>query len=229
VKTIGLLGGMSWESSALYYRLLNEAVRDRLGGLHSARCVLLSVDFAAIERLQVAGDWARAGELLAADATTLEAAGAELVLLCTNTMHKVAGALTDVLTVPLLHIGDVTADAVRAAGVHRGGLLGTAFTKEQPFLSDRLAAKGLHVLVPDPVDRAEVHRIIYEELCLGIVREESREAVRGVIEWLVAEGADGIVLGCTELELLLSDDDADVPLFPTTKLHVEAAVAAALA
>jgi aspartate racemase len=228
VKTIGLLGGMSWESSALYYRLLNEAVRDRLGGLHSARCVLVSVDFAEIERLQVAGEWQRAGELLAADATTLEAAGAELVLLCTNTMHKVAGALTAVLTVPLLHIGDVTADAVHAAGLHRVGLLGTAFTMEQPFLSDRLAAKGLHVLVPDPVDRAEVHRIIYEELCLGVVREESREAVGAVIERLVAEGADGIVLGCTELELLLADGDADVPLFPTTTLHVEAAVAAAL-
>jgi aspartate racemase len=228
VKTIGLLGGMSWESSALYYRLLNEAVRDRLGGLHSARCVLVSVDFAEIERLQVASEWQRAGELLAADATTLEAAGAELVLLCTNTMHKVAGALTAVLTVPLLHIGDVTADAVHAAGLHRVGLLGTAFTMEQPFLSDRLAAKGLHVLVPDPVDRAEVHRIIYEELCLGVVREESREAVGAVIERLVAEGADGIVLGCTELELLLADDDADVPLFPTTTLHVEAAVAAAL-
>jgi aspartate racemase len=229
VKTIGLLGGMSWESSALYYRLLNEAVRDRLGGLHSARCVLLSVDFAEIERLQVAGDWAGAGELLATDARALEGAGAELVLLCTNTMHKVAGALTAVLGVPLLHIGDVTADAARAAGVSRVGLLGTAFTMEQPFLSDRLAGKGLHVLVPDPVDRAEVHRIIYEELCLGVVREESREAVRAVIERLVAEGADGIVLGCTELELLMADDDAGVPLFPTTRLHVEAAVAVALA
>jgi aspartate racemase len=229
VKTIGLLGGMSWESSALYYRLLNEAVRERLGGLHSARCVLLSVDFAEIERLQVAGDWARAGELLAADAQALEGAGAELVLLCTNTMHKVAGALTAVLGVPLLHIGDVTADAARAAGVSRVGLLGTAFTMEQPFLSDRLAGKGLHVLVPDPVDRAEVHRIIYEELCLGVVREESQEAVRAVIERLVAEGADGIVLGCTELELLMADDDAGVPLLPTTRLHVEAAVAAALA
>jgi aspartate racemase len=229
VKTIGLLGGMSWESSALYYRLLNEAVRDRLGGLHSARCVLLSVDFAEIERLQVAGDWSRAGELLAADAKALEGAGAELVLLCTNTMHKVAGALTAVLGVPLLHIGDVTADAARVAGVHRVGLLGTAFTMEQQFLSDRLAGKGLHVLVPDPVDRAEVHRIIYEELCLGVVREESREAVRAVIERLVAEGADGIVLGCTELELLMADDDAGVPLFPTTRLHVEAAVAAAFA
>jgi aspartate racemase len=228
VKVIGLLGGMSWESSIEYYRIVNERVRDRVGGLHSAHCVMYSVDFAEIERLQVAGDWERAGELLAADAKALEAAGVDLVLLCTNTMHKVAGALTAVLSVPLLHIGDVTADAVRAAGVHRVGLLGTAFTMEQPFLSDRLAAKGLHVHVPDPVDRAEVHRIIYEELCLGIVREESREAVRAVIERLVAEGADGIVLGCTELELLLGDDDADVPLFPTTKLHVEAAVAAAL-
>jgi aspartate racemase len=229
VKTIGLLGGMSWESSALYYQLLNETVRDRLGSLHSARCVLLSVDFAEIERLQVAGDWARAGELLAADATALEAAGAELVLLCTNTMHRVAGAVGAALTVPLLHIGDVTADAVRVAGLHRIGLLGTAFTMEQPFLSDHLAARGLHVLVPDPVDRAEVHRIIYQELCLGVVREESREAVRAVMERLVAEGADGIVLGCTELELLLGDDDADVPLFPTTRLHVQAAVAAASA
>ena len=228
MKTIGLLGGMSWESSALYYQLLNEVVRDRLGGLHSARCVLLSVDFAEIERLQVAGDWDRAGELLAADAKTLEAAGADLVLLCTNTMHKVAGAVENALTVPLLHIGDVTADAVRAAGVGRVGLLATAYTMEQPFLTDRLAARGLHVLVPDPVDRALVHRVIYEELCLGIVREESRAAFLAVIERLVAEGAEGVILGCTELELLLSDDDADVPLFPTTKLHVEAAVAAAL-
>ena len=226
--TIGLLGGMSWESSALYYRLLNEAVRERLGGLHSARCVLLSVDFAEIERLQVAGDWARAGELLAAEAKALETAGADLVLLCTGTMHKVAGAVSAVLTVPLLHIGEVTADAVRAAGLGRVGLLGTAFTMEQPFLSDRLAGRGLHVLVPDPVDRADVHRIIYEELCLGLFREESREVVRTVIERLVAEGAEGVVLGCTELELLIADDDVDVPLFPTTRLHVEAAVAAAL-
>jgi aspartate racemase len=229
VKTIGLLGGMSWESSALYYRLLNEAVRDRLGGLHSARCILLSVDFAEIERLQVAGDWARAGQLLAADAKTLEAAGAELVLLCTNTMHKVARALTDALTVPLLHVGDVAADAVRAAGIGRVGLLGTAFTMEQTFLTDRLAARGLHVLLPDPVDRALVHRVVYEELCLGIVRAESRAAFQAVIERLVAEGAEGVILGCTEIELLIAPDDVDVPVFPTARLHVEAAVAAALA
>jgi aspartate racemase len=229
VRTIGLLGGMSWESSALYYRLLNEAVRERLGGLHSARCILLSVDFAEIERLQVTGDWARAGELLAADAASLQAAGADLVVLCTNTMHKVAGALTEVLDVPLLHIGDVTGDAVRSAGLHRVALLGTAFTMQQTFLTDRLAVRGLQVRLPDPVDRAEVHRVIYEELCLGIVREESRAAVLAVIERLVAEDAEGVVLGCTELELLIGPDDVDVPVFPTTRLHVDAAVAAALA
>jgi aspartate racemase len=229
VKTIGLLGGMSWESSALYYRLLNEAVRERLGGLHSARCVLLSVDFAGIERLQAAEEWAQAGALLAADARTLQAAGADLVLLCTNTMHRVADAVTAVLDVPLLHIGDVAADAVRAARVRRVGLLGTAFTMEQPFLSDRLAERGLHVLVPDPVDRAEVHRIIYTELCRGVVREESRAAVRAVIERLVgAEDAEGVLLGCTELELLVGPDDAGVPVFPTTRLHVAAAVEVAL-
>jgi aspartate racemase len=229
MKTIGLLGGMSWESSALYYRLLNEAVRERLGGLHSARCLLLSVDFAEIERLQVAGEWERAGALLAAHARTLQEAGAELVVLCTNTMHKVADALTAVLDVPLLHIGDVTAAAVRAAGLHRVGLLGTAFTMEQPFLTDRLAARGLHVLVPDPVDRAEVHRIVYEELCLGVVREESRQVYRSIIDRLVAEGAEGVILGCTEIELLIGPGDAGVPVFPTTQLHVEAAVTAALA
>ncbi|MGY1807805.1 aspartate/glutamate racemase family protein [Blastococcus sp. SYSU D00669] len=228
MRTIGLLGGMSWESSALYYRLLNEAVRDRLGGLHSARCVLLSVDFAEIERLQVTGDWARAGELLAADAKAVEAAGAELVLLCTNTMHRVADALTDVLGVPLLHIGDVTAAAVRAAGLTRIGLLGTAFTMEQPFLVERMAAHGLEVLVPGAEDRAEVHRVIYEELCLGVVREESRQFYRDVVGRLAGRGAEGVVLGCTEIELLIGAGDVDLPVFPTTQLHVEAAVAAAL-
>jgi aspartate racemase len=228
MRTIGLLGGMSWESSALYYRLLNEAVRARLGGLHGARCVLLSVDFAEIERLQATGEWDRAGELLAADAKALEAAGADLVVLCTNTMHKVADALTAVLDVPLLHIGDVTAEAVRAAGLLRVGLLGTAFTMEQPFLVDRLAGHGLDVLVPEPDDRAEVHRVIYDELCLGVVREESRAVYRDVVHRLVARGAEGVILGCTEIELLLSDGDVEVPLFPTTRLHVDAAVVAAL-
>ncbi len=229
MRTVGLLGGMSWESSALYYRLLNEAVRDRLGGLHSARCVLLSVDFAEIERLQVTGAWDRAGQLLAADAQALQAAGADVVLLCTNTMHRVADALTDVLGVPLLHIGDVTAEAVRAAGLDRVGLLGTAFTMEQPFLVDRLAAHGLEVLVPGADDRAEVHRVVYEELCLGVVREESRRRYREVVGRLAARGAQGVVLGCTEIELLIGPGDVELPVFPTTRLHVDAAVAVALA
>jgi aspartate racemase len=228
VKTIGLLGGMSWESSALYYRLLNEAVRERLGGLHSARCVLLSVDFAEIQRMQVAGEWEAAGAVLAADARALQAAGAELVVLCTNTMHKVATAVADAVDVPFLHIGDITADAVRAAGLRHVGLLGTAFTMEQSFLTDRLAARGLQVRLPDPIDRAEVHRVIYEELCLGIVREESRAMFLTVIEGLMAEGAEGVVLSCTEIELLIGPDDVDVPVFPSTALHVEAAVSAAL-
>jgi aspartate racemase len=228
VRTIGLLGGMSWESSALYYRLLNEAVREELGGLHSARCVLLSVDFAEIARLQESGDWTRAGELLAADARSLQAAGAEIVLLCTNTMHTVADVVTVGLDVPLLHIGDSTAEAITAAGLTRVGLLGTRYTMEQPFLSDRLTAAGLEVVVPEPADRDLVHRVIYEELVLGVVREDSRQAYREVVDRLVAHGAQGVILGCTEIELLIGPEDVDVPTFPTTALHVAAAVRAAL-
>jgi aspartate racemase len=219
---------MSWESTELYYRLVNESVRDRLGGLHSARCLLLSVDFAPIEELQVAGAWEEAGELLAADALALQRGGADLVVLCTNTMHRVAGQLTAVLDVPLLHIGDVTAAAVHAAGLTRVGLLGTAFTMEQPFLRDHLEATGLEVLVPGPADRAEVHRVVYEELCRGIVAPASRAAYREVMARLVAAGAQGIVLACTEIELLVGPDDAPVPVFPTTRLHAEAAVTEAL-
>ena len=229
MRTIGLLGGMSWESSALYYRLLNESVREELGGLHSARCVLLSVDFDGIARLQEAGDWDRAGELLAADARSLQAAGAEIVLLCTNTMHTVADTVTAGLDVPLLHIGDSTAGAITAAGLTRIGLLGTRYTMEQPFLADRLTAAGLDVVVPGPDDRELVHRVIYEELVLGVVREESRQAYREVVDRLVARGAQGVVLGCTEIELLIGPHDVDVPTFPTTALHVAAAVRAALA
>jgi len=228
VLTIGLLGGMSWESSALYYRLLNEGVRERLGGLHSARCVLLSVDFAGVEELQVRGDWDAAGALLARDAAAVQAAGADLVLLCTNTMHRVAPALEAVLDVPLLHIADVTAAAVRAAGLARVGLLGTAFTMEQPFLRDRLAAGGLEVVVPGPADRAEVHRVVYDELCRGVVDPGSRQRFVEVVDRLVADGAEGVVLGCTEIELLLGAGDVDVPVFATTALHVAAALEAAL-
>ncbi|MFJ3201351.1 aspartate/glutamate racemase family protein [Streptomyces sp. NPDC086989] len=228
MKTIGLLGGMSWESTAEYYRLLNELTRDRLGGLHSARCVLYSVDFAEIEQLQARGRWAEAGELLAAAAQRLEAAGADLVLICTNTMHKVADRVQAGLSVPLLHLADATADAVKTAGLTRIGLLGTAFTMEQEFYRGRLSAAGLDVRVPDAEGRALVHRVIYEELCRGVVRGPSRAAYQRVITDLVAAGAEGIILGCTEIELLIGAADSPVPVFPTARIHAEAAVEAAL-
>ncbi len=227
-RVIGMLGGMSWESTAEYYRLANEGVRTRLGGLHSARIVLASLDFAEIEALQVAGEWDRAGDVLAAEAARLEAAGAELLVLCTNTMHKVADRVQAAVGIPLLHLADTTAAAVGAAGVTTVGLLATAFTMEQDFYRDRLAGHGLHVLVPDAGDRAAVHRVIYDELCRGVVREESRRLYRQVIERLVAAGAEGIVLGCTEIELLIGQADSPVPVFPTTRLHVEAALDASL-
>ncbi|ARF80929.1 aspartate/glutamate racemase family protein [Kitasatospora aureofaciens] len=229
MKTLGLIGGMSWESTAEYYRTLNELTRARLGGLHSARLVLHSVDFADIEQLQAAGRWEEAGAVLADAARSLEAAGAELLLICTNTMHKVADQVAAAVTVPLLHLADATADAVRAAGLRRIGLLGTAFTMEQDFYRGRLASGGLDVLVPDAESRALVHRVIYEELCVGVVREEARTAYRQVIQELVAAGAEGIVLGCTEIELLVGPGDSPVPVFPTARLHAEAAVSAALA
>lgn len=225
MKVIGLLGGMSWESSIQYYRHVNERVRERLGGFHSARCVMYSVDFAEIEELQVSGRWAVAGERLDAAAAALKRAGADFLVLCTNTMHKVADQIT---ALPLLHLGDATAAAVRAAGVRRVGLLGTAFTMEQDFYVDRLAGHGLDVLVPHAEDRAEVHRVIYEELVVGVVREESRQAYREVIGRLVERGAEGVILGCTEIELLVGQDDSPVPVFPTTRLHAELAVDLAL-
>ena len=223
-RMIGLLGGMSWESSAEYYRLANELVRERLGGLHSARCLLASVDFAEIERLQVAGEWDAAGALLAGVAKGLEAGGADVIVLCTNTMHKVADRIQADLGIPFLHLADTTAAAVLDAGLTTVGLLGTAFTMEQDFYRDRLASHGLTVLVPEPADRADVHRIIYDELCLGLVRDESREIYRDVMKRLVAAGAEGIILGCTEIELLVGPHDSSVPVFPTTRLHIEAAV-----
>jgi amino-acid racemase len=227
-RVIGMLGGMSWESTAEYYRLANELVRERLGGLHSARILLASVDFAEIERLQVTARWDEAGRLLADMAKELEAAGAELVLLCTNTMHKVADQVEAAVSIPLLHLADAAAAAVIRAGLGPIGLLGPAFTMEQDFYRDRLTGHGLRVIVPDADDRADVHRIIYDELCQGIVREESRAVYRAVIGRLVQAGAAGVILGCTEIELLIDASDSPVPLFPTTRLHVEAAVDAAL-
>jgi aspartate racemase len=228
MRRIGLIGGMSWESSAEYYRLLNELVRERLGGLHSAECVLHSVDFADIEAMQVDGRWDDAARRLGEAARALEAGGCDFVLLCTNTMHKVADEVQAAVSIPLLHLADATAAVVLAAGLRRVGLLGTAFTMEQDFYRERLASHGLEVLVPAADDRATVHRVIYDELCLGVVEESSRTAYLGVIDRLVAAGAQGVVLGCTEIELLLTQQDVDVPVFPTTRIHAEAAVAFAL-
>ncbi|MFF4652130.1 aspartate/glutamate racemase family protein [Streptomyces sp. NPDC001380] len=228
MRTIGLLGGMSWESTAEYYRLVNRLTRERLGGLHSARCVVYSLDFADVERLQAEGRWDEAGEVLAGAAAALESAGAELLLICTNTMHKVADRVAVAVGVPLLHLADTTADAVLAAGIRRVGLLGTAFTMEQDFYRGRLEARGIEVRVPDAEGRRTVHRVIYEELCAGIVREESRAAYREVMRDLADGGAEGIVLGCTEIELLVGPEDSPLPVFPTTRLHAEAAVAWAL-
>lgn len=228
MRTIGLLGGMSWESSAEYYRLANELVKERLGGLHSARCILHSVDFADIEELQANGDWDRAGELLAEAAASLERGGADIVLLCTNTMHKVADRVGAAIGVPLLHLADTTAEAVLGAGMQTVGLLGTAFTMEQDFYRGRLAAHGLQVLTPAPADRAIVHSVIYDELCVGVVDARSRAEYLRIMGSLADRGAQGVILGCTEIELLIGPDDGPVPTFPTARLHIEAAIRFAL-
>ncbi len=230
MKTIGLIGGMSWESTVPYYRLINETVRERLGGLHSARIVLYSVDFHEIEQLQRAGDWETAGLLLARVARSLHAAGADFLVLCTNTMHKVAGAIEAAAPIPLLHIADPTAVAVRAAGCSTVGLLGTRFTMEEDFYRERLRRNhGLEVLVPDKEDRDLVHRVIYDELCLGKVLPDSRAQYRRIMARLADRGAEAIILGCTEISLLVDASDAAVPLFDTTRIHAVSAALHALA
>ena len=230
MKRIGLLGGMSWESSIEYYRLVNEATRDRLGGLHSADCLLRSVDFTDIEVLQRDGRWDEAGSRLAAEAAGLVAAGAELIVLCTNTMHKVADAITDAVDVPFVHIADTTAEAVRAHGLHTVGLLATAYTMEQDFYVGRLRDRhGLEVLVPEEADRRIVHRVIYEELCVGVIEDGSRDEYRRVMAGLAERGAEAILLGCTEIDLLVGPQDSPVPVFDTTRLHAERAVELAIA
>lgn len=229
MKTIGLIGGMSWESTLTYYRRINELVKERLGGLHSARIVLYSVDFHDIEVLQREGRWDEAGELLGRAAAAVQAAGADFIVLATNTMHRCAAQISAAVTIPLLHIADGTAQAIRAAGIASIGLLGTRFTMEQDFYIGRLAAAGIHVLVPEADERAEVHRIIYDELCRGVIRAESRQRYRRIIAGLVERGAAGIVFGCTEIGLLIAAADAPVPVFDTADLHAVAAVDHALA
>lgn len=225
MKTIGLIGGMSWESSLEYYRILNETVKERLGGLHSAKCILHSVDFAEIEELQHAGRWDEAARKMVEAGLSLQSAGADVLVLCTNTMHKLAGEIEAGVDLPLLHIADAAAEVVKAAGISRVGLLGTKFTMEQDFYRGRLTDKhGLQVIIPGQPDREFIHQVIYGELCLGVVKEESRREFAMIIAKLVASGAQGVILGCTEIENLVRQQDSLVPVFPTTRIHAQAAV-----
>lgn len=219
---------MSWESTALYYRLINEEARHKLGGLHSARIVLESLDFQDVEVLQDRGDWAAAGQLLADAARRIEAAGADFLLICTNTMHKVADDVAVAIDIPLLHIADATAERIKEAGIDTVGLLGTRFTMEQAFYKGRLKEKGIGVLTPSDSSRDLVHTVIYDELCLGVVKDESRQAFLTIIDDLVAGGAQGVIEGCTEIGMLVNEGDTDVKLFDTARIHAAAAVAAAL-
>ena len=220
---------MSWESTQTYYRLINQGIKARLGGLHSARLVLYSVDFAEIEALQRRGDWAETARILGVAARSLEAAGADFLVLCTNTMHKVAPQLEQAVDIPLLHIADATANELHRQGVTRVGLLGTRFTMEQAFYRERLEAQGIRVLTPDAAQRERVHAVIYEELCRGEIRADSKAAYLAVVASLAERGAQGVILGCTEVGLLIQAGDTDVPLFDTTAIHAEQAVEAALA
>lgn len=223
MKTLGLIGGMSWESTVPYYRQINQQINQRLGGLHSARIILYSVDFQQIEALQRSGDWQQAGQILAEAAQALQRAGVQGLVLCTNTMHKVADAILAATPLPFLHIADATAQQIKARGLRRIGLLGTRFTMEQDFYKDRLLAQDIEVLIPAEADRNLVHQVIYEELCLGQINPDSRLAYQQIIADLVAQGAEGVILGCTEIGLLLQPEDAAVPLFDTTAIHARAA------
>ncbi len=229
MKTIGLIGGMSWESTVPYYRQINETIKQQLGGLHSAKIVLYSMDFHEVERMQYAGDWDSAGRLLADAARSLRAAGADFLVLCTNTMHKVGPAIEAAVDIPLFHIADPTAQAIKQAGYSKVGLLGTRFTMEQDFYRNRLRERhGLEVLIPGEADRELVHRIIYDELCLGQIVPGSREQYRRIMADMAEQGAQAIILGCTEISLLVGQQDATVPLFDTTAIHARSAAQFAL-
>ena len=228
MKTIGLLGGMSWESSIEYERIINTEVRSRLGGTHSADLLIRSYDFARIEAFQQADDWDGAGRLLAADARALQEAGADMIVLCTNTMHRIAAAIETAIDIPFLHLADATAAAVVAAGLQTVALLGTRYTMEMDFYTGRLGDHGLEVLTPDESDGTMIHDVIFDELVRGEIRESSRLRYLAAIDRLLKRGAEGIIAGCTEIELLVTPDDVDCPYFPTTRLHALAAVDAAL-
>jgi aspartate racemase len=228
MKTIGMLGGMSWESTELYYRKINEATKLALGGLHSAPIAMVSVDFQAIEKLQHDNDWVACARVLCENARQIEAAGADFLLICTNTMHKVATEIEGSIGIPLLHIADATGERIRKAGMTRIGLLGTRFTMEHDFYRGRLQQRGIEVLIPEEEDRAIVHRVIYDELCQGKIDGHSRDEFVRIIEALHAQGAQGVIEGCTEIAMLVGPEHVDVPLFDTTAIHAEEAVAEAL-
>ncbi len=229
MKTIGLIGGMSWESSIEYYRIINETAKEKLGGLHSAKSLMVTVDFAEIEKLQHENRWDEAGQILVKCAQDLERGGADFIVLCTNTMHKLADEIIANVNIPFLHIADATGEKITAAGMKKIGLLGTRFTMEHDFYKGRLIKNfGLNVLTPNESDRGIVHRVIYEELVQGKIVDSSREEYKRIMESLIAEGAEGIILGCTEIELLVTQSDSSVPLFPTTLIHAVYAVEYAL-
>lgn len=224
MKVIGLMGGMSWESSVEYYRIINEEVKRRLGGLHSAKCLLYSVDFAEIERYQSEDDWKQAGETLGDVAHSLEKGGADFLVICTNTMHKVIGEIQKKISIPILHIADATANQIKEQGINSVGLLGTRYTMEQDFYKSRIESNDIKVIVPKDEEREIVNKVIYEELCLGKVQETSRDFYKKVIDGLITDGAEGIILGCTEIGLLIKREDVNVPLFDTTNIHALEAV-----
>lgn len=228
MKIIGLIGGMSWESSVEYYRIINEEVKNKLGGLHSAKCILYSVDFEEVERYQAEGDWDRAGKLLGDVAQSLEKGGAEFIVICTNTMHKVIKYIEEKIGLPILHIADATANQIQKSEISTVGLLGTKYTMEQDFYKSRIESKGIKVLVPNSEDRDVINKVIYEELCLGKIQQSSRDYYKKVIRDLVDNGAEGIILGCTEIGLLVKPEDSEVPLFDTTVIHAIESVNKAL-
>lgn len=223
METIGLIGGMSWESTVTYYQIVNQVVSERLGGLHSARLVMASVDFAQIEECQASGDWGHSADILTDAAQGLERAGADFIVICTNTMHKVVPQIQDRISIPILHIADATADVLNERDITTVALLGTKYTMTQDFYKDRLESRGIAVLVPEERDIEEVNRVIYEELCLGIIKPESRERYRGAIDVLAERGAQGVILGCTEIGLLVGEEDSSLPVFDTTRIHATAA------
>ncbi|WMJ84745.1 aspartate/glutamate racemase family protein [Oscillospiraceae bacterium LTW-04] len=228
MKTIGLIGGMSWESTVKYYQLINETVKEKLGGLHSAKIFLYSVDFAEIEECQAKGEWDKSADILADAAKNLEKAGANFIVICTNTMHKIAPQIQEQIDIPIVHIADATADALEQAGVKKVALLGTKYTMTQDFYKEKLISRGITVIIPDAVDVELVNHVIYDELCLGIISDESRKQYMRIIEQLKNSGAEGVILGCTEIGLLIQQEDSPLPVFDTTQIHAQKAAIKAI-